>query len=104
MRGILSSAPLDLIDLLFYFEGLEIIELRLVGLEFCMELILAGFFLVGVRSLCCWAWLFVNMITYRFISFKEHHSSSLITSSKVVACVIKLNSRDDIRCSHTRVS
>jgi hypothetical protein len=52
MRGILSSAPLDLVDLLFYLEGLEIIELWLVGLEFCMELILAGFFLVGVLGVC----------------------------------------------------
>lgn len=49
MRGILSSAPLDLVDLLFYFKGLQVIELWLVGLKFCMELILAGFFLEDVR-------------------------------------------------------
>jgi hypothetical protein len=49
MGSILSPAPLDLIDLLFYFEGFEVIEFRLVRLEFCMELVLAGFFLGRVR-------------------------------------------------------
>lgn len=30
VRGVLPSAPPDLVDLLFYFEGLEVVELRLV--------------------------------------------------------------------------
>lgn len=46
MRRILPTAPLDLVDLLFYFEGLEIIEFRFVRLELCVELVLAGFLLL----------------------------------------------------------
>ena len=46
MRSILSPAPLDLVDLLFYFEGLEVVEFRFMGLELCVELILAGFLLL----------------------------------------------------------
>lgn len=46
--GILSSAPLDLVDLLLDLQGLEIVELGLVGLELGMELVFAGFFLEQV--------------------------------------------------------
>lgn len=45
MGGILSTAPLDLIDFLFDFEGLEVVEFRLVGLKLRVELVFAGFFL-----------------------------------------------------------
>lgn len=45
MRSILPPTPLDFVDLLFYFEGLEVVEFRFMGLEFCMEFILACFFL-----------------------------------------------------------
>jgi len=45
MRCILSPAPLDLVDLLLNLEGLEVIELGLVGLKLGVELVLAGFFL-----------------------------------------------------------
>jgi hypothetical protein len=45
MGSILSSAPLDLVDLLFYFEGLQVIELGLVGLELRVELVFTRFFL-----------------------------------------------------------
>lgn len=51
MRCILSSAPLDFVDLFFNFEGLQVIEFGLVRLEFGMEFILAGFFL-GVSAFC----------------------------------------------------
>lgn len=50
MRGILSSTPLDLVDLFFNLQRLEIIEFRLVRLELCMELILASFFLYHISS------------------------------------------------------
>ena len=43
--GILSSAPFDLVDLLLYLQRLEVVKLRLVGLELGVEFILAGFFL-----------------------------------------------------------
>jgi hypothetical protein len=46
MGRILSPAPLNLIDLLFYFEGLQVIKFGLVGLKFGMELVLASFFLI----------------------------------------------------------
>lgn len=50
MGGILSSTPLDLVDLLFDFEGLEVIELGLVGLKLGVEFVLAGFFLLGTSD------------------------------------------------------
>ena len=46
MRRILPTAPFDLIDLLLYFKGLEIVEFRFMGLELCMKLVLAGFLLL----------------------------------------------------------
>jgi hypothetical protein len=45
MRGVLPLAPLDFVDLLLDLQGLEVVEFGLVGLEFCVELVLAGFFL-----------------------------------------------------------
>lgn len=41
MGSILPTAPFDLIDLLFDFQGFEIVELGFVGLEFSMKLVLA---------------------------------------------------------------
>lgn len=49
MRGILPSAPLDLVDLLLDLEGLEIVELRFVGLKLCVELVFASFLLLGCQ-------------------------------------------------------
>lgn len=51
MRGVLTFAPLDLVDLLFYFERLEIVEFGFVRLEFSVELVLAGFFLHSISNL-----------------------------------------------------
>jgi hypothetical protein len=48
--GILSSAPLYFVDLLFYFEGLQVIEFGFVGLEFGVELVLACFFLKSSQT------------------------------------------------------
>ena len=48
MRRILPTAPFDLIDLLLYFKGLEIVEFRFMGLKLCMEFVLAGFLLLEV--------------------------------------------------------
>ena len=45
VRGILASAPFDLVDLLFDFEGLQVVEFRLMRLELSVELVLASFFL-----------------------------------------------------------
>lgn len=50
MRCVLSSAPLDLVDLLFYLQGFEVVEFWLVRLELGMELILACFLLPTVSS------------------------------------------------------
>jgi hypothetical protein len=50
VRSILPPAPLYLIDLLFYFEGFEVVEFGFVGLKFGVELILACFFLQNVSS------------------------------------------------------
>ncbi len=45
MGGILAFAPFDFVDLFFYFEGFEVIELGFMGLKFRVEFILAGLFL-----------------------------------------------------------
>lgn len=51
MRGILSPAPFDLVDLLFYFQGLEVVKFRLVGLKLSVELVFARFLLFRVNTL-----------------------------------------------------
>jgi len=45
MGSILSSTPLDLVDLFFYFEGFKVVEFGFVGLKFGMELVFTCFFL-----------------------------------------------------------
>lgn len=46
MRGVLSSTPLDFIDLLLDFKRLEVVELRLVRLELGVEFVLASLLLL----------------------------------------------------------
>lgn len=41
MRGVLPTTPLDFVDLLFDFQGFQVVEFRLVGLELCVELVFA---------------------------------------------------------------
>ena len=41
MRSVLSATPLDLVDLLFYLERLEVIELGFVGLKLGVEFVFA---------------------------------------------------------------
>ncbi len=45
VRGILPAAPFNLVDLFLDFEGFEVVEFGLVGLEFGVEFVLAGLFL-----------------------------------------------------------
>lgn len=47
VSGILSFAPFDLVDLLFDFERLEVIEFWFVGLELGVKLVLAALLLAG---------------------------------------------------------
>jgi hypothetical protein len=82
MRGILSPAPLDLVDLLFYLEGLQVIEFWFVGLKFGMEFVLAGFFLnhvsssvpIDATSYC------VQSCAYRLVPLEQHNSSAFVSS------------------------
>ena len=53
MRGVLSLAPLDFIDLLFYLQGFQIIELGLVRLELRVEFVFASFLLPTVNYSEC---------------------------------------------------
>jgi hypothetical protein len=82
MRSILSPAPLDLVDLLFYLEGLQVVEFGFVGLKFGMELIFAGFFLNDVSSIipvdatsCC-----APRCAYRLVPLEEDNSSAFVSS------------------------
>lgn len=54
MGGVLPFAPFNLVDLLFDFQGLEVIEFGLVGLELGVELVLAGFFLWCLSEVSIW--------------------------------------------------
>ena len=48
MRGVLSSTPLDLVDLLFYLQGFQVIELGFMRLELGVEFVFASFLLPTV--------------------------------------------------------
>jgi hypothetical protein len=39
------------------------------------------------------------MVTYRFVSFKEHHPTALVASSEVVSGMVELNCRNNIGLS-----
>lgn len=49
MRRVHSLAPFDLVDFLFDFETLEIVEFRFMRLKLCVEFIFAAFFLNDER-------------------------------------------------------
>ena len=48
MRSILPSTPFDLIDLFFYLEGFEVVELGFVRLELGVEFVFACLLLFGM--------------------------------------------------------
>lgn len=99
MGGILSSTPLDLVDLLFDFEGLEVIELGLVGLKLGVEFVLAGFFLLGTsgtsRNTIVTAQS-PDPATHCFVALKQDNPSTLVTCCQVVPRVVELNGRYDV--------
>lgn len=78
----MSSTPLDLVDLLFDFEGLEVIELGLVGLKLGVEFVLAGFFLLGTsgtsRNTIVTAQS-PDPATHCFIALEQDNPSTLVT-------------------------
>jgi hypothetical protein len=45
VRRVLAPAPLDLVDLFFNLQTLQVVELGLVRLKLGVELVLASFFL-----------------------------------------------------------
>ena len=98
--SILSPTPLDLVDLLFDFEGLEVIELGFVRLEFGVEFVLAGFFLLDMsgtsRSSTVIA-VAAEPTTHCFVALEQDNSSTLITGCQVVSCMVELNGRYDVR-------
>lgn len=53
MRSILSPAPLDLVDFLFYLQGFQVVEFGLVRLKFGMEFVFTGFLLPMVSYSEC---------------------------------------------------
>jgi hypothetical protein len=64
----------------------------------CIELVLASPFLTesapAKRISVFLAW----HMTYLLIPLKQYNTSSLVTSRKIITCMIKLDCRDDIRC------
>jgi hypothetical protein len=95
MRRILAATPLDLIDLLLNLERLQVVKLGLVRLELGMELVLASLLLGGVsengsRRRC-------SRRTYCFIPFEKDHTTTLVTSRKIVTRLVELDGGNDIR-------
>lgn len=102
MRSILSPAPFDLVDLLLYFERLQVVEFRLMRLKLCMEFVLASFLLLRCQLHihgCTPAQGLVvpHIMTDCFISLEEYHTPTLITSGKVVSSVVEFDGRDYVR-------
>lgn len=83
MRSVLSSAPLYLVDFLFYFEGLEVVELWLMGLELGVELVFACFLLLLVSGTSTPKGIsFTSLpiqVTNCFVSLKEYHPAPFVT-------------------------
>ena len=93
----MSATPFDFVDLFLNLERLEVVELWLVRLELGMEFVLASFFLAYVSSiptLVC-----TRPVVYRFVPLEQHHTATFVTRCKVIARLVKLNGRDDIRCA-----
>lgn len=109
MRSILSAAPLYLVDLLFYFEGFEVVEFGFVRLEFCMELILACLFLQNVSSFPGKTSRLRRSVailasTYCLVPLKKHNSPSFVTSCQIIARVVEFDCRYYIGCKGYVVS
>jgi hypothetical protein len=86
--GILSPAPLDLIDFLLDLQRLEIVELGLVGLEFGVELVLASLFLFGLSVGKRDGW---RRATCRLVPLKENDATTFVAGCQIVARVVKLD-------------
>lgn len=71
---ILPSTPFDFVDLLFDLERLEVVELRLVALEFSVELVFTALFL-SVRAISD---------SYPKLRRKDHIKYSLIHCARTV--------------------
>jgi len=99
MGGVLSSAPLDLVDLLLDFKRFEIVELGFMGLEFCVELVFAASFLsIAWRNQAGDVDRYDMNETHRLIAFKENDPTTLVTCGEVISCGIELNCRYDVGC------
>lgn len=99
MGGILSSTPLDLVDLLFDFEGLEIIELGLVRLELGVEFVLAGFFLLSTSGMSRNSTIISQSpdpATHCFVTLEQDDSSTLVTCCQIVPRMVELDGRYDV--------
>lgn len=95
MRCILATTPLDLVDLLFDLEGLEIVELGFVRLELGVELVLTSLLLegrLGVKS-----GKLVVAKTYSLVSLEQNHTTALVTCRQVVTRLVELDGGDDVR-------
>lgn len=91
MGGILTTAPFDLVDLLFDLEGFEVVELGFVRLELGVEFVFACLFLSPVLAQHhAFSW---DRPSYSFIALKEDDSATLVASGEVIASVVELDRR-----------
>ena len=95
MRCILAATPLDLVDLFFDLEGLQVVELRLVRLELGVELVFASLLLE--RGLDLNSNRTLNWKTYSLVPLEQNHTTTLVTSRQVITCLVELDSGDDVR-------
>jgi hypothetical protein len=96
---ILSSAPLDLVDLLFDFKRFEVVELRLMRLEFCVELVFAASFLsIAWRNQAGNVDRYDVNETHRLVALKENDTATFVAGGEVIACGIELDCGYDVGC------
>lgn len=68
---VLALAPPNLVNLLLNLERLEVVELGLVALELCVELVLAALF--------------------RLVALEQDDAAALVAGGEVVSSVVKLD-------------
>jgi hypothetical protein len=100
VRGILALAPLDLVDLLLDLQRLEVVEFRLMRLEFGVKLVFAGL-LLPTRDMSSAAGRRVGYWrTYTLVALEEDDAAALVARGEVVARLVELYRGDDIRGSN----
>lgn len=96
MRSILPSTPLDLVDLFFYLQGFEVVELGFVRLELCVEFVFARFLLLGMSVGLLWAAGGADPLNYEGAHLQTHSAQRGLPDHPC------RQSLDNCQCGRTR--